>query len=234
MLNLTILLSYISVMTIELKAERRLKFGKANRSLRAAGLIPAELYGRGIQNLHLVVKEKDFNKIFKEAGETGVIQIEVDGEKHPVLIHEVDRDYLSGAIVHVDFHQIQMNEKIRVHVPVEVVGDSPAVKGLGGVLNRTLSGIEVEAFPADLPQKFTVDISGLTELNQSIYVRDIALPQGVQVLVSPDTVVLTITTPVKEDVAPAAPVEVGEIKVETEEKKAEREKKKGAGENLEE
>ncbi len=195
--------------------------------MRKAGNIPAELYGRGVANLHLAVSEKDFNKIFKEAGETGIVELAVDGEKRPALIHDVRRDYLSGQVIHVDFHQIRMDEKITAHVPIEVVGESPAVKSQGGVLNRTVSELEVEALPADLPSKFTVDISGLTELNQSVYIRDLDVPKGVEILVSPETVILTVTPPVEEEVAPAAPAEVAEVKVETEEKKAEREKAAG-------
>jgi large subunit ribosomal protein L25 len=221
-------------MTMELKAEKREKFGKAARSLRATGLIPAELYGRGVENLHLSVSAKDFDRVFKQAGETGIVEIAVGGDKRSVLIHEVQRDYLSGEVIHVDFHEVRMDEKIRAHVPVEVVGESPAVKGLGGVLNRTVSELEVEALPGDLPSKFSVDISGLAELNQSVYVRDISVPKGVLILAPPDTAVVTVTPPRAEEVAPAAPAEVAEVKVETEEKKAEREKEKSAGEEAKE
>lgn len=217
-------------MTIQLKAKKRENFGKANRSLRKAGYIPAELYGRGITNLHLSVNQKDFDKVFREAGETGIVEIEVDGEKYPVLIHDISRDYLSGQIIHVDFHQVRMDEKITAHVPVEIVGESPAVKSQGGVLNRTIYELEVKALPGNLPSKFTVDISGITELNQSIYVRDLTVPKGVEVLVSPETVILTITPPAEEEVISQTPVDVTEVKVETEEKKAEREKEKSVGE----
>lgn len=211
-------------MTIQLQAQKREKFGKANRSLRNAGIIPAELYGRGIANLHLTVGEKDFNKVFTKTGEAGIVELVIEGERRPVLIHDVQRDYLSGRVIHVDFHQVRMDEKIITHVPVEIVGESPAVKSQGGILNRTISELEVEALPSDLPSKFTVDISRLSELNQSVYVRDLDVPKGVKILVSPETVILTVTPPAKEEVAPAASEEVSEVKVETEEKKAEREK----------
>jgi large subunit ribosomal protein L25 len=220
-------------MTIELPARKREKFGKANRSLRKAGNIPAELYGRGIANLHLMVKRKDFDKVFQEVGETGIVELVVDGERRPVLIHSLQRDYLSREVVHVDFHQIRMDEKITAHVPLEIVGESPAVKSQGGILNRTISELEVRALPSDLPSKFTVDISGLTELNQSVYVRDLKIPPGVEILISPETVLLTVTPPTEEEVAPAAPTAPAEVKVETEEKKAEREKERTAGEEKE-
>lgn len=215
-------------MAIQLQVRKREKFGKANRSLRQAGDIPAELYGRGLENVHLAVSRKDFSRVFEKSGETGVVELAVDGERHLALIHEVQRDYLSGEIIHVDFHQIRMDEKITAHVPVEVVGESPAIKSQGGVLNRTVSEVEVEALPQDLPSKFTVDISDLQELNQSVYVRDLKVPKGVKILVSPETVILTITPPAEEEVAPVAPADVAEVKVETEEKKAEREKESAA------
>lgn len=209
-------------MTIQLQAQKREKLGKASRSLREAGSLPAELYGHGVENLHLSVGQKDFNQVFKEAGETGIVELAIDGEKRPALIHDVERDYLSGEVIHVDFRQIRMDEKITAHVPVEFTGESPAEKGQGGVLNRTISELEVEALPGDLPSKFSVNISNLLELNQSVYVRDIPVPKGVHILVSPETVVLTVTPPKEEEVQPAEPVDVSQVKVEGEEKKAER------------
>ena len=213
---------------MELKTEARTIFGKKNKALRAEGRIPAELYGHGVPNAHLVIDMKEFANIFREAGENTVVTLLVDGEKRPTLIHDVIRDYLTGAVEHVDFYQVRMDEVIRAHVPVLFVGESPAVKASGGVLNKTISEIEVEALPADLPHRFTVDLGALAELERSIYVRDLAIPKGVKVHLAPETVIVTVGAPRKEEeiIAPVVAVDVSEVKVETEEKKAERDKEK--------
>ncbi len=218
-------------MNMQLNVETRDKFGKAVKALRKQGLVPAELYGHGLENQHLMVNAKEFEKVFKTAGESTVIDLLLGGKPHKVLVHEVERDYLSDVIEHIDFYQVRMDQKTRVHIPIELVGEAPAIKEQGGLLNRSMTEVEVEALPGDLPQKFEVSLAGLKELNQSVYAKDIALPAGVKLVVDPETVIATVTPPLKEEeVVPAAPVDVSTVKVETEEKKAEREKEKAASE----
>ena len=211
---------------MELAVQSREKFGKANKALRKEGVIPAELYGHGVANLHLAVNAKDFRNIFKVAGENTVIELKVGDKKHSALIHEVKLDYLSGEVEHVDFYQVRMDEKTKVHVPIEFIGESPAVKEKNGILNKTMAVIEVEALPANLPHKFTVDLSGLMDLNQSIYVRDLKIPKEVTIHLAPEMVIATVTPPLKEEEVAPVPVDVTAVKVETEEKKAERDKEK--------
>ncbi len=198
--------------------------GKQNKSLRAEGLIPAVLYGRGSENQNLAVNAKDFAKVFKEAGESTLIDLTVDNSSRKALIHDVQRNFLSNDVDHVDFYAVRMDEKTRVRVPIELIGESPAIKESGGILNRSMAEVEVEALPADLPHKFILDIGRLTELDQSLYIKDLEVPAGVEVLASPEAVIATATPPREEEVAPAPVVDVSEVKVESEEKKAEREK----------
>jgi large subunit ribosomal protein L25 len=211
---------------MDLTVSSREQFGKAVNILRKQGLIPAELYGHGISNTHLSVDAGEFKKIWKEAGENTIINLIIGSERRSVLIHDVQKDYLSGDPSHIDFYQVRMDEKIKARVPIEFIGEAPAVKSLGGILNKTMSEIEVEALPGDLPHSFSVDLSSLVEFNQSIYAKDLKIPEEVQVLVEPQTVIATVTPPQKEEVAPPPAPEVSEVKVETEEKKAEREKEK--------
>ncbi len=210
---------------MDLAVETREKFGKAVRVLERQGLIPAELYGHGIVNVHLSVKRRDFEKAFKDAGESTVIHLLMGSEKRPALVHDIQKDYLTDEIIHVDFYQVRMDELIKTHVPLEFIGESPAVKGQGGILNKTLSEIEVEALPGDLPRHFEVDLGRLRELNESIYVKDLEIPDKVKILVEPETVLVTVTPPLEEEVI-AAPVDVTAVKVEAEEKVAERAKEK--------
>ena len=190
---------------ITLKAEKREIFGKQTKKLRKQGLIPAELYGRGLQNVHLSVPAKDFAQAYREAGEHSVLYIEVEGKSHPVLIHSVQENQLKPEILAIDFHEIRMDEKVKAHVPLEFEGESPAVKEKEGILIRNMDEIEVEALPTDLPHRITVDLSGLTELDQSIYVRD--LPKGgkYEYVVDAETVVVSVTAPKEEEVEEVIP-----------------------------
>jgi len=165
----------------------------------------------------------DFGKIFKEAGTNTVVNVVLENKKTPVLIQDVVRGYISGEVEHIDFYKVRMDEKIKAKVPLEFIGASSAVKDKGGILNQAMSEIEVEALPLDLPRKLEVDLAKLDDLNKSIYVKDIAIPEGVRLLVDAETVVATVTPPIAEEVKVVeAPVDVSAVKVETEEKKAER------------
>lgn len=219
---------------MELAVQKREKLGRGVKALRGKGFIPAELYGKRLGNLHLSVSKKDFKKVFKEAGENTVVNLIFEGEKRPVLIHDVSYDILSDDFQSIDFYQVRMDEKLKVGVPVEFIGVAPAVKEKNGLLVKSLQEVEVESLPADLPHKLSADISKLVEIGQSLYVKDLFVPSGVKVLVSPDTVVATVTAKVTEEeelaMRQAAAAGVEGVKVETEEKKAEREAAKAPGE----
>lgn len=207
---------------MELQAQTRVALGKSVKTLRNQGLVPAEFYGRGFPNQTLTVIKGEFEKVLKSAGESTVITLIVDGKKHPSIIHDLQHDSISGEVIHADFYGVHMDEKVIAHVPVEFTGEAPAIKAHGGVLNKAVDEIEVEALPADLPHSFVVDVSNLAEIDQSIYVKDIAAPKNVKVLLDPETAIVTVMPPVKEEEVIAPVVDVADVKVETEEKKAER------------
>jgi len=215
---------------MNLEVQIRNEKGRRVKDLRRQGLIPAELYGKGIENMHLAVKSKDFKNVFKEAGESSIINIVIfdknKKEEIPVLIHDIQKDYLTDDIIHIDFYRIRMDEKIRTHIPLEFIGESPAVKNYGGILNKSMLEIEIEVLPKDLPHNIPVDISQIKELDQSIYVKDLSIPKNVKILVDPETVIATVSLP-KEEV-PSEPIDISAVKVETEEKKLERSKEKEA------
>lgn len=217
---------------MELAVQKRSILGRGVKALRKQGLVPAELYGKGVENFHLSVPAKEFKKVFKEAGENTVVNVMLDGKKHPVLINGVSFDPLSGNIQSVDLYQIRMDEKLKVNVPLEFVGVAPAVKGENGILVKALQEVAVEALPMDIPRDFKVDLSKLATIGQSVYVKDLSVPAGVKVLVVPETVVATVTAQVTEEeelaMREAAGVGAETVKVETEEKKAEREAAKAA------
>jgi large subunit ribosomal protein L25 len=218
---------------MDLTVQNREKFGKAMKALRLGGIISGELYGRGVKNEHLSVALKDFQKVFKEAGANTVVNLVFDDGKRPAsgearqgrpaLIHEVVRNYLTNEIENVDFYQVRMDEVIKAKVPLAFMGEAPAIKEKGAILNKAVTEIEVEALPADLPHRLSVNLAVLQELNQSIYVKDLVVPANVKILLDLETVIVTATPPLaEEEVVPATPLDVTAVKVESEEKKAER------------
>lgn len=211
---------------MELTVQKREILGNKVEALRQNGLIPAELYGHGIENIHLSVPAKEFSKLFKEAGESTIINLvlsDTEGKKLPVLIHEVSFDHLTDQIIHIDFYQVKMDEKITTSVPLEFIGEAPAVKEKIGILIKAVQEVEIEALPADLPHSIPVDLSSLSAIGMGIHVKDLKISDKVKILIDPETVVVTVTEPAKEEVV-EKPITVEEVKVEGEEKKEKKEK----------
>ena len=137
---------------IELRGNIRTVFGGQVRALRNSGYVPAVLYGKGQEALSLQVPAKDFGRVFKEAGESTLVYVNVDGKVYPTIIHDVSKDPLTDGILHADFYKVRLDEKIKTNVPVVFVSESPAVKELGGIFIRNVNELEVEALPQDLPE----------------------------------------------------------------------------------
>lgn len=199
---------------LQLQAHKREIFGKQLEKLRAEGKIPAQVYGHGKENAHVFVLQKDFDRVLKEAGESTVVELLLEGTPHPVLIHDVQCDPLRDFVVHVDFYEVRMDEKVQTGVPISFTGEAPAVKAFGGILVKSLETIEVEALPADLPQHILVDLSGLSELNQTLYVKDIPSILGVRFLADPDMAVVSVVEQSVE--VEEVPVPAGEVPTEKE------------------
>ncbi|AKM77740.1 MAG: 50S ribosomal protein L25 [Candidatus Wolfebacteria bacterium GW2011_GWE1_48_7] len=204
---------------MELKAEKRELLGSKVHTLRKEGFIPAELYGRGKENVHLTVNAKEFAKVLKAAGESTVITLNVGKEKTPALIHDVEIDSISDAVLHVDFYAVNMNEETETEVELEFVGESMAVKAEGGVLVKSMHEIEVRALPGDLPHSIEVDLSVLANVHDTIHVKDLKVKGNVTLLADPDAVVATVIEQEAEE--EAAPMTVADVKVEGEKKKEE-------------
>lgn len=200
-------------------------------------LIPAVLYGKGIDNVCLAVPKKDFENIYKQAGETEIIDLIVEGEKktemHPVLIYDVQHHFIHHYPIHIDFYQIRRDQKIKTHVPVEIIGESPAIKNFGGILVKNTNEIEVEAFPQDLPHSFPVDVSKLETIDSKILAKDLIVSEKVKILAAPDTVIVAVVAPKEEEEEKPAVESVAEVKIETEEKKVERAQEKISDEKSE-
>lgn len=170
--------------------------------LRKNGWIPAVLYGRGYKNINLQIKSTDFIKVFSEAGESTLINIEGEGiEKSKVLIKEVQIDPVKDNFIHVDLYKIRMDELIYTEIPLRFVGEAPAVKDLGGILVKNLDKVEVKCLPGDLIHDIEVDISQLKEFNDSISIKDLKVPESIELLSGDDVQIVSIAEPrkVEED-----------------------------------
>lgn len=172
--------------------------GKANR-LRNQGLVPGIVYGHGIKNINIAVDARAMAKLFAAAGHTTLIDLDVAGKKHNVLIREIQFHPVHGSLDHVDFYQVRLDEEISADVSIDYVGESSAVKDLGGVLIRNLDTIEVRALPQNLPHYIQVDISVITQLDMPIRTADLTLPAGVTVINEADEVIAFVQPPRTEE-----------------------------------
>lgn len=203
----------------ELKAKPRTELGRKVNALRKAGFLPAVLYGEGVPSQSIEVPYKDFEKAFKEAGESTLVKLEVEGKPYNVLIHDISFDPLKGYPLHADFYAVRMDKELRTKVSVEFIGESSAVKNEGGVLVKVVQEIEVEALPQNLPHDLKADLSLLSTLGSRIFVKDISLPAGVKVIADPEEVICLVEAPRSEEELAAleqAPVAEAQIEVKTE------------------
>lgn len=198
---------------IILKAEKRTIEGRKVKNLRKEGTLPGNVYGKKIKSQAVQVNLKDFEKTYKEIGETGLLTLSIGSEERPVLIHNLQLNPISDDPVHVDFLQVDLKEKVEADIPVELIGESPTEKQAIGTVVQYLNEIKVEALPTDLPEKFEVDISVLVEVDQSIMIKDLKYDKAkVEVKTNPDEIVAKVEPPQKEEVveAPPSPAE-GEV-----------------------
>jgi large subunit ribosomal protein L25 len=198
-----------------LKAEVRKISGRKVKNLRKEGILPGNISGKKIKSEAVQVVLKDFEKVYSEAGETGIVELTEGDKIRPVLIHNLQVNPVSDAPVHVDFLQVDLKEKVEADVPVELSGEAPAEKQAIGTVVQYINEIKVEALPMDLPEKFTLDVSGLAEVDQSVLVKDLKVDRTkVDIKTGPDEIVVKVEPPQKEEVvAPTTPAE-GEVPAE--------------------
>ncbi len=176
----------------KLVVEKRKIFGKKLKKLRKEGILPANIYGKNIKSVAVQLPYKEFEKVYKEARETGLIDVQVDGELKPSLIHNVQKDHLRNIPLHADFYQVNLKEKVKTMVSIVIIGTAKAVSDKLGLLLQPLSQIEIEALPEDLPEKIEVNVEHLATVNDQITVKDIKATQGITILTNQEQVVAKI------------------------------------------
>ncbi|HKC14806.1 MAG TPA: 50S ribosomal protein L25 [Patescibacteria group bacterium] len=189
---------------VTLSVEKRKILGKKVKKLRKEGLLPANVYGKDVKSEAVQLPEKEFINTFKEVGETGLVELQVDGQVRPVLIHNVQYDSVTNAPIHADFYQVNLKEKVKTMVPLVFVGDPAAVINKVGILLEQLSELEVEALPTDLPENIEVNVEKLANVDEQITVADIKAPEGVTVLSDPGQVVAKIGELITKEAAAEA------------------------------
>jgi large subunit ribosomal protein L25 len=210
---------------IILSAKIRKDMGRKTKSLKEAGNIPAVVYGHRLKNVLLEVNYRDFQKVFKETGESSLIDLDIEGEKEKrkVLIHEIQKDPVTDKFIHIDFFQASLKEEIEVKIPLVFEGVSFAVKDLGANLVKNITEIEVKALPQNLPHNIKVDISGLKEFGDHILIKDLIIPKEVKVLKKPDEIIASVTHPekIEEDLDKPIEEKVEDVEKVVKEKKEE-------------
>ena len=175
--------------------------------------MPANIYGKKVKSESIQIKQKDFVDAFNQVGETGLLYLALEdakgkAEARPVLIANIQKNPIKDQVIHVDFHQVDLKEKVAAEVPVELTGVSPVEKQGVGTIVQYLNEIEVEALPTDLPEKFAIDVSILAAVDQAIYVKDLEIDKAkVEVKTDPEGILVKVEPPQKEEVVAPPPTE---------------------------
>jgi large subunit ribosomal protein L25 len=180
-----------------LQVQKREALGKAVKIIRRQGLVPGNLYGNGKPSQPIQMNALELTRFIASHGPATLIDLHLDGNKQgdTVMVQQIQREPVSHAIQHIDFLQIQMSKPIRLHIPIRIEGEAPAVTRENGILLHILESVEVEALPAKLPESLSLDISDMVELKSIRHVSDLELPADVTLLTSLEEVVIKIEAP---------------------------------------
>lgn len=181
-------------MTIKLSAQLREKKERLNPDF-----MFGVLYGKGVENKNIKIKKSDFNKVFSEAGESNLIDLDLGAESVKVLVKDTQRDIVKNFFTHVDFYQVNMKEKITTEIPLHFIGEAKAIKELGGTLMKDMDSLEVECLPSDLVDHIDVDISVLKTFDDAIRVNDLTLPKGLALVHHTNEMIAAVKEPKIEE-----------------------------------
>lgn len=203
------------------------------KQLRLKSLVPGVIYGHDVENRNVMADYNSFAKAFRAAGESTLLDLELEGDGTvKALVKDWQVEPLSNRYTHVDFYQVNLKEKLKTEIPLNFVGEAPAVKALGGSLVKSFDSVLVECLPTDLVHQIDVDVSNLKTFEDMIHVSDLNVPAGMEIMEAADAVVATVEAPMTEDelkaLESATPADVTAIKTEAEEKKAAEEAAKAA------
>ncbi|MBM3206038.1 MAG: 50S ribosomal protein L25 [Candidatus Staskawiczbacteria bacterium] len=211
---------------ISLLAKTRSELGKKTNSIRGVGKIPAVVYGHNLKKNDIIeIDEKDFKKVYKLAGESSLIEIDLYGtkDKRTVLVHNIQKDPITGDFIHIDFFQPNLKETVEVAIPIVFEGVALAEKDLGGTLVKNMLEIVVKALPQNLPHEILVNVESLKTFDDHILVKDLKLPKDVEVLKNPEEIIVAVLPPqkVEEELSAEITENVEDVEKVVKEKKEE-------------
>lgn len=195
---------------VVIQAEKRSVIGKQVKALRREGKLPAVIYGYGIDPISIVLDSRDASRTLAKTSSSTLVTIELAGKQYPTLVREKQLDFIRNSLIHVDFLAVSMTEKLTASVGIHFEGEAPAVKDFGAILVTGLTELEVECLATDLPERFTVDVSSLTEISSGIYVKDVVAPENVEILSDPEEMIVVATAMAAEEVEEEADLLEGE------------------------
>jgi len=215
----------------ELTVAPRDVLGKKVKALRRHGITPANIYGSHVESQSIQVVTEELRHVIKTAGRNDIVYLRLDGdEPRPTFVRDIQQNPVTDAILHVDFLQISLREKVKADVPLHLVGLAPAVDTLGGILMHGLDHVSVEALPTEVPSFIEVDVTSLTEINQALHVSDVPVPDGVTILTDVEQVIAKVAPPAVEP-EPEVAEEAEAVEGEAAEEGAEEAPAEGAAES---
>jgi large subunit ribosomal protein L25 len=191
---------------IVLKATKREVVGRKVGALRRQGKLPAVLYGHRIETTPILLDAYEGSQALSYLTSSSLVTIDLDGKQYLAQVREKQRNFIKNRLMHVDFQIVSLTEKMHAKVGIRLTGTAPAVKNFNAEIHTGLTSLEVECIPQDLPERIMVDISGLTELGDSVRVRDVVLSGKVKILADPEEVIAIAAAPRKEEISVEAPV----------------------------
>ena len=185
---------------IVFEANHREVIGKKVKKLRREGELPAIVYGHNIEPISISLDYRAASKTLDSISPSALVVLDIDGEMHYTLVRDKQRNPVRRTIVHVDFQAVSLTETVRADVSIKLIGEAPAIETYLGIVVPSLEQISIETLPTNLPDSFEVDISGLTEIGDSILVGDLSAPEGVEILNDPEDVVVVVIAQAAEEV----------------------------------
>lgn len=204
-----------------LKAEKRTITGKKVKHLRREGILPANIFGKGMTSQSLQLPLKEFRAVYDKVHETGLVDLTIGSESYPVLIQNIHVQPMTHTPLHADFFKVNLKEKVKATIPIVGLGEPKAVTDKIGVLLQSLSEVEVEALPTDLPENLEISVEGLAQIDDSLTIADLKVPTGVEVMAEPAEMIFRIGELVSEEAEELAAEEEAAAEAASEEGAAE-------------
>ena len=192
-----------------IKAEKRNITGKKVKRLRWEGNIPAVIYGHNIDPIPITLNSHDATLTLRRASSSSIFSLDLAGKEYTVLVREIQKNFITGDYIHVDFQAVSLTETLRTSVAIELVGEAPVIKEYNALIVSGISEVEVECLPQDLPESIVVDVSNLNEIGDAIYLKDIPIPDNVEFLTDLEELV-AVASSIKEEVVEEAEEELVE------------------------